>query len=162
MAGPSLPMRGSGTDGEEVARAPSQHARDQILWGQLLLDVLAPFLTPRDLGGLARTCKAGAMAGYDEDGRSIAVSLCAQRKHGGKDFFTSSNLPCYLNFAALRFVRVRLSVEGWELGHDSTMLQHCLDHAATLQIQQAMMGPKLESFVFDWVVEYPTSANSRR
>ena len=128
----ALPPRAAGGG---VGHSPQ--ARDQVLFGQLLIDVLVPFLTPLDLAGLARTCKAGAAAVYDEDGRSVAVSLSLHRtrterqgRHPGP--LITSSTACYVDLSALRFVRIISEVD------DNTIFQ----------IQQTL-GAKLEAFSFE-------------
>lgn len=152
-----------GVGGRGVGLSP--HSRDQVLFGPLLIDLLVPFLTPRDLSGLARTCKAGAAAVYDEDGRSVVVSLSLKTKghwmhsdgHGGGGLFgrhpnfgggrgyyrplpfITAPMACYMNLGALRFVQITRS--------DDDVL---VDDNTIFQIQQTL-GAKLERFSLDLV-----------
>ena len=159
----ALPPRAAGGG---VGHSPQ--ARDQVLFGQLLIDVLVVFLTPHDLGGLARTCKAGAAAVYDGDGRSVAVSLSLKTKSktetlgyihpyaflygGGKKGklaepnkrqvpvpFITASMACHVNLSALRFVHITRS-------GDTPLI----DDNTILQIQQTL-GANLEVFSFKFL-----------
>lgn len=147
------PGFGTDKDGSASLAPHNTHARDQVLFGQILLDALLPFLTPRDLGRLARTCRDGRQVVY-EDGRSIVVALdlnltfkpsfdYKNKDKVPKPIFTSA-ATSYLNFSGLRFVNVFAKRRnGRKMAIDDNIMS---------QIQQ-LLGPKLETFSFE-VVPY--------
>lgn len=137
--GPESGTDGTGGGAVGVPNSTSHAARDKVLFGQVLLDVLVPFLIPKDLGRLARTCKAGAQAVYDEDGRSVAVSVALDGRGAGRSFFNAAS-ACHLNFVGIRFIHV---VGLYNHYHRAEMTEDQM-----VQIQQ-LLGPKLERLSMD-------------